>query len=76
MRGIYANSFADTSDDKMGVLYGLPTGNYDLIVGLPDNTECQVRGPFTMPPFATVDTSLNDAPAGSPLAACYPTPCC
>jgi hypothetical protein len=72
--GIYANSFADKSDDKTGVLYGLPVGNYDIIVGLPDNTECEVRAPFTMPPFAAVDTSLSDAPRWEPVGGVLPNP--
>jgi hypothetical protein len=72
--GLYANSFADTSDDKTGVLYEVPVGDYDIIVGLPDNTECEVRAPFSMPAFAAVDASLNDAPKWEAVGGVLPNP--
>jgi hypothetical protein len=72
--GLYANQFADTTDDKKGVLYGLPVGEYDVVVGLVEDFSCQAKGPFTMPAFTAVDTSLADAPRWEPVGGVLPNP--
>jgi hypothetical protein len=72
--GIYANPFPDTTDDKSGVLYGLPAADYDIVVGLTDDYTCQATKPFTMPAFAAVDTSLGDAPRWEPVGGVLPNP--
>jgi hypothetical protein len=72
--GIYANPFADATDDKSGVLYGLPAGDYDVVVGLTDDYTCQATRPFTMPPFTAMDTSLGDAPRWEPVGGVLPNP--
>jgi hypothetical protein len=72
--GLYANSFADTNDDKTGVLYGLPVGDYDIIIGLPDNIGCEARAPFSMPGFTAIDTSLTDAAKWEPVGGVLPNP--
>jgi hypothetical protein len=72
--GLYANPFADTTDDKTGVLYGLPVGEYDLVVGLLDDYSCTATAPFSLPPFAAVDTSLQDAPKWEAVGGVLPNP--
>jgi hypothetical protein len=72
--GIYANPFADITDDKTGQLYGLPAGDYDLVVGLTDDYSCTATQPFSMPAYAAVDTSLNDAPRWEPVGGVLPNP--
>jgi hypothetical protein len=72
--GIYANSFADTTDDKTGLLYNLPVDDYDLVIGLPDNTGCQATEPFSMPPFVAVDPTVNDPARWEPVGGVLPNP--
>jgi hypothetical protein len=71
---LYANPGADTTDDKTGVLYKLPVGDYDLIVGSGDDTNCIATGSFSIADFQAVDTSLNDAPRWEPVGGVLPNP--
>jgi hypothetical protein len=71
---LYANPSADTTDDKTGVLYKLPVGEYDLIVGAGDDTTCTATGSFSIADFQAVDTSLSDAPKWEPVGGVLPNP--
>ncbi len=72
--GLYANPAQDTTDDKTGVLYNLPVGDYDLVVGSGDDPTCKVTGSFSIPAYQAIDTSLADAPRWEPVGGVLPNP--
>jgi hypothetical protein len=72
--GLYANSVADTTDDKTGVLYQLPVDNYTLVVGLP-GTNCEARRDFAVPAFVPVPDPTPAEPARwEPVGGVLPNP--